>query len=162
MIATEISPQELRQVCGEWATGVAVVTSVDPQGKPVGMAVNSFTSVSLDPPLVLFCPAKGSSTWSSIREAGSFAVNILGAHQTDVMRSFARSGADKFVDVPYSAGRGDVPLLDGVAAYLLCTTESVHEAGDHEIVVGRVVDTRRSQVDPLVFHRGTTNQLTQD
>jgi 3-hydroxy-9,10-secoandrosta-1,3,5(10)-triene-9,17-dione monooxygenase reductase component len=148
-------PGLLRTVCGHWTTGVAVVTGHDAEGRRLGMAVNSFTSVSLDPPLVLFCPALTSTTWQAIRGLGRFAVHFLAGDQADVAQSFARTGGDKFSGVPTRTVSDGLPALDGAAARLVCTTESTIPAGDHEIVVGRV---QAMECDPakdlLLFQRG--------
>jgi flavin reductase (DIM6/NTAB) family NADH-FMN oxidoreductase RutF len=143
-----------RQVLGHFPTGVTVVTAVD-DGVPVGLAVGSFSSLSLDPPLVLFCPAKSSSSWPRIRAAGSFCVNVLAADQEHVCRVFASREADKFASVPWTEGATGAPRLDGVLAWIDCTIEDVLEGGDHDIAVGRVVDLGcREGSGPLVFYRG--------
>lgn len=159
IIASQVSPTELRRACGEWATGVAIVTTVNQQGEPVGLAVNSFTSVSLDPPLILFCPARESATWSHIRTTGRFVVNILAAEQAALARVFSLAGIDKFANVDYHQNECGLPVLDGVTAYLTCATEDVYDGGDHEIVVARVHSTHHTAREPLVFHRGATTDL---
>lgn len=151
--AVEVAPIELREVCAEWVTGVSVITGSSRAGEPKGMAVNSFTSVSLDPPLVSFCPAKSSSTWAAMRDMDRFAVNILAADQREVASVFARSGGDKFSDISYSSDRS-TPVLDGCVAYMVCDIVNIHDAGDHEIVVGQVRRLEKFDRDPLVFHRG--------
>lgn len=150
---TNVDPRDLRNVCGDWITGISIVTSSDSLGNPVGMAVNSFTSLSLDPPLILFCPAKKSSTWPQVRMAGRFVVNILSSHQGGLSRAFAQSGGNKFAGVDFRAEEG-LPILNGAAAHLVCTLVDVFEGGDHEIAVGRVDSLERSLRAPLVFHRG--------
>ena len=150
---------QFRAVLGHFATGVAIITAID-DGEPVGMAANSFTSVSLDPPLVLFCAAKSSSTWPRIHNSGAFTVNILGAHQEDVSRLFATRGADRFGSVSWHVGVGGSPVLDDELAYLDCRIEAEHEAGDHIIVVGRVLDLGiAADASPLLFHRGAYSKL---
>jgi len=148
-----VPPEDLRRTCAAWPTGIAVVTSTSSGGEPVGLAVNSFTSLSLDPPLVLFCAALTSTTWPHIRDAGRFAVNVLAADQHQVAQAFARSGGDKFADLDW-ADRDGLPELTGIAAGLRCSLATVHPGGDHEIAVGRVeaVDSRGHK--PLVFHEG--------
>ena len=155
-----IAADTLRNVCGQWATGVAIVTGQGPDGAPLGMAVNSFTSLSLDPPLVLFCPALTSTTWPGIRATGRFAVNILAAAQSELARSFARSGGPKFDDVELDPVPDGLPALRGSIARLLCDIEEVHPGGDHEIVVGRVIHTSQTEDPPLLFHRGQTSTLS--
>jgi 3-hydroxy-9,10-secoandrosta-1,3,5(10)-triene-9,17-dione monooxygenase reductase component len=147
-----------RSVLGHFATGITVITAMD-GGEPVGIAANSFTSVSLDPPLVLFCAAKTSSTWPRIRNAGHFMVNVLDEHQERISRLFAERGADRFAQIGWHADeRG--PILDDVHAYLDCTIEAVHDAGDHEIVVGRVHRLGlTADAGPLLFYQGRYGRL---
>lgn len=153
-----IDSLELRQVCGEWITGVTIVTSADNSGTPVGMAVNSFSSLSLDPPLVLFCPAKTSSTWPKIQDNGRFAINILSESQGQLPRTFAKPGAEKFVGVDYTMDT-DLPVLSETSAHLVCSIVDVLEGGDHYIVVGRVESFERHEKEPLIFHRGKVVEL---
>lgn len=156
-----LEPDEaaFREVLGRFATGVTIVTAVAGD-EPVGMAVNSFTSVSLDPPLVLFCAARTSTTWPRIRSARRFAVNILGDHQEGVSRLFATRGADRFGSVAWHVGVSGAPLLDDVLAFVDCTIEAEHDAGDHVIVVGRVLDLGiGAECGPLLFHGGGYGRL---
>ncbi|MFN8034336.1 MAG: flavin reductase family protein [Acidimicrobiia bacterium] len=147
-------PSAFRTVLGHFATGVTVITAVD-DGEPVGLAANAFTSVSLDPPLVLFCAAKSSSTWPRVRSAGKFAVNILAEDQEDVCRLFAQKGADRFGQSGYRISANGSPLLHDVLAYVDCEIETVHDGGDHLIVVGRVQELGVTSKDaPLLFYRG--------
>ena len=149
-----IDPAVYRQTLGHFATGVTVITATD--GEPVGMAVNSFTSVSLDPPLVLFCAAHSSSTWPRIESAGVFCVNVLAQDQEQVSRAFAQKDADRFDAVGFRRGVTGSPILNDSLAYVDCEIEAKHEAGDHVLVVGRVVDlgVGRDGVGPLAFFRG--------
>ncbi|WP_224404053.1 flavin reductase family protein [Pseudonocardia sp. ICBG1034] len=154
---TTVEPDVLRRVCGHWATGVAVVTGRAADGAPLGMAVNSFTSLSLDPPLVLFCPALASSTWPGIRAAGRFAVDVLATRHAALAGVFARSGGDKFAGVPLRETADGLPAIEGAVARLVCSVDAVHPGGDHEIVVGRVQHAEHEDdLDPLLFHRGRT------
>lgn len=147
--------QKFRQVLGHFPTGVAVVTGLDADGKPAGMAVGSFSSVSLDPPLVAFMPDKSSTSWPRFRDTGSFCVNILGAEQESVCRTFASRGGDKFAELAWRPAGSGAPVLDGVLAWIDCDTEIVHEAGDHFIVIGRVRDLDiGTPALPLVFFQG--------
>lgn len=158
-LSIELDPLLFRKALGTFATGVAVVTSIS-DGTPYGMAVNSFTSVSLDPPLIAFCAARSSTTWPRMREAPGFAVNVLTHEQEDVCRTFARSGADRFAGLRWTVDDGGPPLLDGALTQLVCTYDAVHEAGDHELVLGRVVSLRqRDDGAPLVFFRGSYARL---
>ena len=150
---------EFREVLGHFATGITVVTALD-DGEPVGLAANSFTSVSLDPPLVLFCPAKTSSSWARIERAGRFAVNILDETQEEVCRVFATPGEDRFSQVAWHPSPNGSPLLDEVHAFLDCVTHSVHDGGDHWIVVGRVLDLGLdADAGPLLYYRGRYGRL---
>ena len=145
--------ERFRQVLGHLPTGVTIITARTPSG-PKGMTANSFTSVSLEPPLVLFCPAKTSETWPKLRDASRFCVNILAAQQEQLCRQFAKRDTDRFADVPFHSRIGG-PALDNAAGWLDCGVETEHDAGDHLIVVARVLDfDANAGVRPLVFHRG--------
>lgn len=149
---------QFRAVLGHFATGITVITAMDGE-EPVGLAVNSFTSVSLDPPLVLFCAAKTSSTWPRIERAGHFTVNVLDEHQEDVSRLFATPATDRFGQVAWRVG-SQGPILEDVHAFLDCTLDAVHEAGDHWIVIGRVVDLGLdADAGPLLFYQGRYGRL---
>jgi 3-hydroxy-9,10-secoandrosta-1,3,5(10)-triene-9,17-dione monooxygenase reductase component len=143
-----------RTVLGHFATGVVLVTAVDGD-EPVGMACNSFTSVSLDPPLVLFCAAKSSTTWPRIQAAGKWAANFLDDDGEEICRLFAQKGADRFARVSYTSGRSGAPILEDALAYVDCETVVEHDAGDHVIVVGSVVELGyQAEGKPLLFYRG--------
>ena len=147
-------PAAIRTVLGHFATGVAIITALDGD-EPVGMACNSFTSVSLDPPLVLFCAAKASSTWPRIQAAKQWAANILSEEGEEICRLFAQKGADRFSHMAYTNGRTGAPILDDAIAVVDCETIAEHDAGDHLIVVGRVVDLGYDpESKPLLFYRG--------
>ena len=153
--ATHIDAQRFRQVLGSYPTGVTVITAIAEDGSPAGMAVGSFTSVSLDPPLVAFLPDRSSTSFPKIRTARSFRVNVLAADQVDVCRAFATRGGDKFAGVSWSPAGSGAPLIDGVAAWIDCDFESIQEAGDHYLVIGRVreLDSHSERL-PLVFFQG--------
>ncbi len=139
---------------GHFATGVTVVAAVW-EGRPVGLSVNSFTSVSLDPPLVAFSASKRSSTWPRIREAGRFCVNVLAEDQEDISRVFATRSADKFRGVGWRPSPAGAPVLMGVLAWIDCSIEAEHDGGDHVLVVGRVLDLDvMEERGPLIFYRG--------
>lgn len=144
-----------RDVLGRFASGVTVVTAVH-EGRPVGLTCQSFSSVSLEPPLVLFVPSRTSRAWPMIREVGSFCVNLLAADQAWVSNAMASKGADKFAEVSWRpSSRTGSPVLEGTLGHLDCTVEAVHEAGDHDIVVGRVLTLAgEAPGDPLLFYRG--------
>ena len=148
-----IDPDRFRQVLGHLATGVTVVTAYGPDG-PVGMAANSVTSVSLDPPLVLVCPAKSSTTWPAIRAAGEFCVNVMAGHHEEICRRFALQGVDRFAGVAWSE-RAAGPALDDAVAWVECAIRDEHDAGDHTIVVASVLGLGAAEdAAPLVFFRG--------
>jgi 3-hydroxy-9,10-secoandrosta-1,3,5(10)-triene-9,17-dione monooxygenase reductase component len=144
-----------RHAMGRFPTGVAVVAGCH-GGKPYGMAVNSFTSASLDPLLLLFCAARDSGTWLHLRASGRFAVSVLAADQEKVCKLFATKGADRFAaTVPWSLNRSGQPVLDDAIAWFDCAIADVMPAGDHEIVLGEVLSVReRASGSPLVFYRG--------
>jgi 3-hydroxy-9,10-secoandrosta-1,3,5(10)-triene-9,17-dione monooxygenase reductase component len=158
-VTADIDPLEFRTVLGHFATGVTVVTGQS-DGQPVGLAANAFTSVSLDPPLVLVCPARSSTSWPLIRASGAFAVNVLADHQEELSRRFGAKGVDRFADTGWHTRTTGSPIFPDALAYLDCRIEAEHEAGDHFIVVGRVVELGRlSEGRPLVFWRGTYTGL---
>jgi flavin reductase (DIM6/NTAB) family NADH-FMN oxidoreductase RutF len=149
-----IDSANYRRVLGHFPTGVVVITAVH-DDEPVGLAIGSFTSASLDPPLVGFLPDKSSSTWPRIEASGAFCVNVLGDAQQDVCRAMATKGPDKFAAVTWRHGRTGAPVIDGALAYIDCEIEVVHEVGDHWFVVGRVVDLDViGDGGPLLFFRG--------
>ena len=144
----------LRTVLGHFATGVAIITAVDGE-EPVGMACNSFTSVSLEPQLVLFCAAKSSTTWPRIQAAGKWAANILAQDAEEICRLFAQKGADRFAHIAYTIGRTGAPILEEALAFVDCETVAEYDAGDHVIVVGRVLELGYApEGKPLLFYRG--------
>ncbi|GBQ03173.1 NADPH-flavin oxidoreductase [Streptomyces spongiicola] len=152
-----VAPAEFRRVLGHFASGVTVVTAQDQAGGgPAGFACQSFASLSLDPPMVVFTVARTSATWPRIARAGAFCVNVLGTHQDALCRAFAVSGADKFAGVAHTpAPVTGSPRLASVPAWIDCTISAVHTGGDHLIVVGRVEALDAAEDgDPLLFHRG--------
>ncbi len=157
-----LDARQFRDVLGQFCTGVVIATGcVD--GKPAGFAAQSFSSVSLDPPLVLLCPARTSTSWPKLRDSGSFCINILAADQKPVCDVFAQSGIDKFAALSWHAGITGSPVLDGVLAYVDCDLEAEHDAGDHTVVLGRVRDVEilDPEGSPLLFFRGTYGQFTE-
>lgn len=156
-----IDSATFRTVLGHYPTGVCVVTAMASDGQPVGMSIGSFTSVSLDPPLVAFFPNRRSTTWQRIHEAGRFCVNVLGDHQEAISRRFAAPAADKFAGLTHRTSALGSPILDGVVAWIDCRLHATHEAGDHVIVVGEVaaLETTEQSADPLLFHRGGYRQV---
>jgi flavin reductase (DIM6/NTAB) family NADH-FMN oxidoreductase RutF/DNA-binding IclR family transcriptional regulator len=154
-VSQPIDMARFRTVLGHFPTGVAVITGLDPDGNPAGMAIGSFSSVSLDPPLVAFMPDKASSSWPKFRDSGHFCVNILGSDQESVCRTFAVSGGDKFAELAWHPASSGAPILDGVLAWIDCDVDFVHEAGDHYIVIGAVRELEVGSTSlPLVFFQG--------
>jgi flavin reductase (DIM6/NTAB) family NADH-FMN oxidoreductase RutF len=148
-----IDPQRFRHVLGHLPTGVAVVAAKSALG-PIGMAANSVTSVSLDPPLILFCAAATSSTWPAIRAQGRFCVNIMGQQHEEITRRFSLKGVDRFAGIDFN-DRPAGPGLTEALAWIDCAVDGEHEAGDHTIVVARVLAVEASgSGEPLVFFRG--------
>lgn len=160
--ATGIDGTRFRRVMSRFATGVVAITAVEPAtGRPTGLAANSFTSVSLDPPLVGFCVAHTSTTWPRLRGADRLCVNILGGHQLEVCEQMAAKGGDKFDGIGWTGTPDGAPLIDGALAWIECSVEQEHVAGDHLIVVARVhaLDEHHDGA-PLVFYNGTYNAIT--
>jgi 3-hydroxy-9,10-secoandrosta-1,3,5(10)-triene-9,17-dione monooxygenase reductase component len=151
--------RQFRDVLGRFASGVTVVTSMS-GGAPVGLTCQSFSSVSLNPPLVLFIPAKTSRAWPAIQRSGRFCVNFLAADQAELSNQMASKGADKFAGVAWEPAPGTgSPVIRDTLAYVDCQIHQVHEAGDHHIVVGRVLhlglpDEETGIEWPLLFYRG--------
>lgn len=145
---------KFRHVLGHYPTGVCAITTVH-DGEPIGMTVGSFTSVSLEPPLVAFFPDRKSSSWRKIATAGRFCVNVLGHHQQDVCAALASKSGNKFEALSYSMSRSDLPVIDDVVAWIDCDLHAVHEAGDHYIAIGRVhsLDVGHPHT-PLLFLQG--------
>lgn len=152
------SARMLRDALGRFATGVTVVTVDSAQG-PVGITANSFTSVSLDPPLVLWCPARGSRRFGVFSDAAYFAVHVLAADQTDVARRFAAGSGAFEADAGHRSPEG-IPLLPGVLARFDCALHAEHDGGDHSIVVGRVLRSALKPGAPLVFSGGAFGRFS--
>ena len=143
-----------RDALGRFATGVAFVTAA-PDDKPAGLIVSSLTSVSLEPPLISFCPSRSSLTWSRMRRTGRFGVNVLGRQHEQFAVRATPAGADRFADLDWEPGPGGAPLLTDALATLECEIVAEHPAGDHWIVVARVDEVRTSPIkNPLVFFAG--------
>ena len=166
MIDTDVAVLDAaryRQVLGQYPTGVCIITGLDAEGNPVGLTIGSFTSLSLDPPLVAFMPDKRSTSWARMKAGGSFCVNVLAAEQELLCRTFASRATDKFRDVAWRPGISGAPILDGTVAWIDCEMERIHEAGDHEIVIGSVrdLDVEAGGASlPLLFFRGGYGRFT--
>ena len=149
-----VSPAVMREVLGHFVSGIVVVTAAGPDG-PLGFTCQSFASLSLDPPLVAFAPARTSTTWPRIRPIGAFCVNVLAAGHEHISAGFARSGVDKFADVEWRPAPSGAPLLTGVSAWIDCELWAEHDGGDHTIAIGRVIDLGAdASRPPLLYYRG--------
>jgi 3-hydroxy-9,10-secoandrosta-1,3,5(10)-triene-9,17-dione monooxygenase reductase component len=152
---TAVDEQAFRAVLGHFCTGITVVTSMDGDG-PVGFACQSFSSLSLSPPLVLFCPGRTGSSWARIRRAGHFCVNVLAEDQREVSAVFGRPGTDRFAGLDWTPSPNGAPVLAGILTWVDCVIETVHEAGDHDVVIGRVTELGpQAEGRPLLFYRGS-------
>ena len=152
----------LRKVFGSFATGVTVVTAVGPDGRPVGITVNSFTSVSLDPPLLLWCLANKSASLAAFAVGASFAVHVLAADQAEVARRFARSGIDKFAGQGIPQDPASAPEVPGALARLDCRVVRLDPGGDHTIILGEMLSARMRSGAPLLFHASGFGRFATD
>lgn len=150
----ETNARRFRTALGAFATGVTIVTTRDGEARDVGLTANSFNSVSLDPPMVLWSLARNSRSLPAFVEASHFAVHVLAADQEELSLKFARRGVDKFSGLDLERGAGQVPLLRGCSARFQCRTAFHHEAGDHVIFLGEVAAFDHSDLPELLFHRG--------
>ncbi|WP_103502563.1 MULTISPECIES: flavin reductase family protein [unclassified Streptomyces] len=154
-----MQPRSFRDILGQFTTGVVLVTADTAEG-PRGMAVNSFTSVSLSPPLVALCAADTSSTWPAIRDAGAFAVTILGDRHAELCRLFSQKGADRFAAGEWTTTRAGHPIPADGLGWLDCRITAVHAAGDHELVIAEALEGAVTEhAGPLVFHAGRFTAL---
>ncbi len=144
---------QFKEAMSRFITGVTIVSGIE-DGEPVGFTCQSFVSLSIDPPYVAVSPARTSTSWPRIARAGSFCVNVLGEHQVDLCRGFAVSGGKKFEGVEWhpSPATGS-PVIEGCLSWVDCAVELVHDAGDHELIMGRVLDLGTGDGSPLVFFR---------
>ena len=149
-----IDPRAFRTALGRYPTGVAVVTTLDAAGRPVGMTINSFASVSLEPPLVLWSVQMNTNSSEVFRKTPRFAICVLAADQEDMALRFARTDQNKFRDMTIETGLGGLPLIPGALATFECSTWAVYPGGDHEIIVGRVERLATRPGAPLGFHEG--------
>lgn len=151
---TKFDSRPFREALGSFTTGVTIVTTRDADGHDVGLTANSFNSVSLDPPMVLWSLARSSLSLATFKAADYFAVHVLAADQQELSNLFATRGADKFAGIELDRGHGDIPLLPGCSARFECSTAFQYEGGDHEIFVGEVVEFEDYKRPPLVFQSG--------
>jgi len=150
----EPDPERFRQVLGHFCTGITIIAAVD-DGEPVGFSCQAFAALSLEPPLVVFCPARTSSTWPRIERAGFFCANVLSADQRHLARLFGRSDPNRFTDVGWVPDTAGSPVIDGVLTWAGCQVQAVHPAGDHYVVIGRVLELGDCGPQrPLLFYRG--------
>jgi len=144
---------QFKEVMSRFTTGVTIVSGLE-DGHPVGFTCQSFVSLSIDPPFVAVAPARTSTSWPRIARAGSFCVNVLGDHQQELCQGFAVSGGDKFAGVDWRpAPVSGSPVIEGSLAWVDCRVELVHDAGDHELIIGKVLDLGSGQGSPLLFYR---------
>ncbi|MFF8596486.1 flavin reductase family protein [Streptomyces sp. NPDC015220] len=152
---TEPTPALMRRAMGAFATGVTVVTGLDAAGEPVGFACQSFASVSLEPPLVLFCADHRGRAWPHIRDSGRFCVNVLAEEQSDLCARFGSSRGRKYEDLGWDLSRWGTPALRGVLMRAHAEVHDVHVAGDHDVVIGRVLELETEDDQrPMLFFRG--------
>jgi flavin reductase ActVB len=154
-----LGPSDFRRVLGHFASGVTLVTTLDADARPAGLTASAFTSVSLDPPLVLVCVDHKAQCFSALLDAGRFAVNILTREQETLSRRFASTGLDKFDGVEYVVSERQLPVIAGALATLECTTVSAYPEGDHTILVGRVESGVVGSGEPLLYFRGHYDRL---
>jgi 3-hydroxy-9,10-secoandrosta-1,3,5(10)-triene-9,17-dione monooxygenase reductase component len=155
-----VDPRVMRDVLGHFASGVTVLTAVTEEG-PLGFTCQSFSSLSLDPPLVAFAPSRTSGTWPRLRDIGRFCVNVLAEGQDAVSQNFARSGEDRFAGVRWTPSPHGSPVLEDVVAWIDGELWAEYDGGDHTIVVARVLDLgAHPERRPLLFHRGSYGLLS--
>nr|WP_144097845.1 flavin reductase family protein [Croceicoccus sediminis] len=155
-----IDPRYFREVLSAYPTGVCVICAQGEDGRRHAMVVGSFSSISLDPPLVGFYPAKTSSSWQEIAKVGRFCVSVLGDHQLEYCKRFAASAPDKFAGLSHRSSPAEQPVLDDVLAWIDCVIEFTHEVGDHLLVVGRVEQLKKeSDGLPLLFFGGGYHKI---
>ncbi|NNE37908.1 MAG: flavin reductase family protein, partial [Gammaproteobacteria bacterium] len=148
-----IPSTELRKALGTFATGVTVVTAESEAGELAGLTVNSFTSVSFSPPLILWCLASSSENLSTFKSTEYFAVNILASDQRSLSNHFATRKYDKFKNISYTSGMGNSPLIDGCVSWIQCKTTQMYEAGDHWIIIGEIVKLKTTSKESLIFNQ---------
>lgn len=154
-----IGPDEFRHVLGHFASGVTVVTTWDADGRPTGLTASAFTSVSLEPPLILVCVDHKAQSYPALRASGRFAVNVLAVEHETLSRRFATTDADKFNGVSYHPGPLGLPLLPEALAHLECRTVHAYSGGDHTIFVGEVEAAHAHDGEPLLYFRGDYTRL---
>ena len=154
-----MAPREFRSVCGKFATGITIATAVGTDGQPHGLTVNSFTSVSLHPPLVLICLDHRVRLLEPCLQSGYFGINILSEHQEALSCRFAQSGVDRFADIAWRSGQTGVPLLPEVLATLECRLVQTLTAGDHMVLIGEVLHLACREGKPLAYFGGAYSRV---
>lgn len=155
MTSSQPTPAQMRHALGHFATGVTVVTGLSTDGAPVGFACQSFASVSLDPPLVLFCADHRGRSWPRMRDSGTFTVNVLRHDQRELVERFGSSGGRRFDGLDWTTSPHGAPSLPGVLMRIHCAVQDVHVAGDHDVVIGRVLAIEEGEPGrPMLFYRG--------
>jgi len=159
-----IDGRRFRNVLGQFCTGITVITTLDADAAPLGFACQSFAALSLQPPRVLFCPAKTSRSWSAIEQSGRFGVNVLAEEQRELCARFGSREPDKFAETAWHTSELELPLLDDALAAIECAVDSVVDGGDHYIVIGRVLALSESTASgrPLLFYRGQYTAIEPD
>ena len=164
MTSAPIDPGTFRSVLGQFCTGITVITTMH-EGEPIGFACQSFAALSLEPPLVLFCPTKVSRSWQAIEASGQFCVNVLTEKQKDVSARFGSKAPDKFAGIDWEVSRLGSPIIGGSLAHIDCTVASVHDGGDHFVVFGAVQslsELPKVKPRPLLFYRGQYTGIEPD
>lgn len=151
---TAFDSLELRRTLGRFATGICVAATIDADDQPVGMTINSFGSLSLEPPLILWSIGNGSSLRAAFEQHGYFSINVLRVDQVALSNTFAMSPGERFAGLDWTSGIGGVPLLAGCIAHFQCALERVLPGGDHQLILGRVVALEQFEGDPLLFYAG--------
>jgi flavin reductase (DIM6/NTAB) family NADH-FMN oxidoreductase RutF len=160
MTQAQTDTRALRNALGRFATGIAVVTAIDPDGHPIGLTVNSFSAVSLEPPLVLWCLDNGSHNLEAFRRASHHAINILSVAQQDISNRFATWPTDRFVGLPWHPGVGGAPVFPACCSSFEVANETAHVVGDHTVFIGRIEKfSETPDLAPLLFHAGQYRKL---
>lgn len=157
-----IERNELRRVMGHFATGVTIITTVSKAGQPFGLTANAFTSVSLEPPLLVISVDKKAESYPYFEESKVFTVQFLTDQQEALSRKFAVSGGNKFQGVAYRTGANGVPIIDGVLGYIECKLYAVYDGGDHTLYLGEVLQAEAHEGKPLLFYRGGYRELGEE
>jgi len=159
LVETSFDPKSFRRALGNFATGVTIMTAQNEQGEKVGVTANSFNSVSLDPPLILWSIDKRSTSFNVFAQASHFAVNILSADQIELSNQFARAKEEKYANIDFDLGAGNSPLLKACSAVFECERYDILEGGDHWIILGKVINFQDYGRSPLLYHQGAYSSV---